>query len=169
LYRRHLDFVFRICSRYANSKSDAEDLAQEAFVKASRNLDAFRGESEWATWLYRVAVNTCLDYLRKRKREYRNLSEFLDEMVVHNLDSGGDRALAKLEMERILRPLRPQLRVILFMTLAEGLTHAETAKVLNMSVAAVAKSVSRFLGKYRKQANVRSDGPSTSKGISHHV
>ncbi len=169
MYRRHLDFVFRICSRYAASRSDAEDLTQEAFVKASRNLDRFRGESEWTTWLYRVAVNTCLDYLRKRKRECRNLAEFLDEMVVYNLESGGDRVLAKLEMERILRPLRPELRVVLFMTLAEGLTYAETAQVLNLSVAAVSKSVARFLGKYRKGKNVHSGGPPASKGLTQHV
>jgi len=116
-----------------------------------------------------VAVNTCLDYLRKRKREYRNLAEFLDEMVVQNLEPCGDRALAKLEMDRILRPLRPQLRVILFMTLAEGLTYAETAQVLKLSEAAVAKSVSRFLGKHRKETSVHSGSPPASKGISQHA
>jgi RNA polymerase sigma-70 factor (ECF subfamily) len=151
LYRRNLDFVFRICSRYTGSKSDAEDLTQEAFLKASRRLAEFRGESECRTWLYRVTVNTCMDYLRKRKRECRNLGEFLDDMVVKNLDDDGGRIQAKLELERILGHIRPKLRTILFMTLAEGLTYAETAEVMNLSAAAVAKSVERFLKRFRKK------------------
>jgi RNA polymerase sigma-70 factor, ECF subfamily len=155
VYRRHQKFVFGVCSRYTGSRSDAEDLTQETFVKVFRGLAGFRQESELGTWLYRMAVNTCLDYLRKRKRENRNLADFIDSMVVYNLDPDGDRVLAKLELERILGHLRPQLRAILFLTLAEGLSYSEAAGVMKLSQAAVSKSVSRFLKKYRKRNPVR--------------
>lgn len=155
LYRRNLDFVFRICFRYARSKSEAEDLTQETFVKVSRHKQHFRGEAEWSTWIYRVAVNTCLDHLRKLKKERNNLAEYLEEMVVQNLDSGGDRVLAKLELERILGHLRPRLRTILFLTLAEGLSYAEAAQVMKMSESAVSKCVTRFMKKSTAKREIR--------------
>ena len=161
--------MFRVCSRYAGSAFDAEDLTQECFIKASRSLGEFRGEAELSTWLYRVAVNSCLDYLRKRKREKRNLGEFLDAMVVNNLDETGNRFQAKLELERILGHLRPQLRTVLFLTLAEGLTYAEAARVSGLSEAAVAKSVGRFLKRFREERNARRTSSFSSKGISQHA
>jgi RNA polymerase sigma factor (sigma-70 family) len=147
IYIRHRDFVFRICRRYARSRDDAEDLTQDTLIKVADRLDRFREESELRTWIYRVAVNVCLDHLRKCRRQDRNLENYLDEMVVRNLDSGGDRVLARLELDRILSPFRPAVRRILFLTLAEGLTYAEAADVLGMTSAAVAKTVHRFLAK----------------------
>jgi RNA polymerase sigma-70 factor, ECF subfamily len=164
-----LDFVYRVCFRYAGSKSDAEDLAHETFLKASRGLSRFRGDSGEGTWLYRLAANTCLDYLRKRKRENRNLADFLDSMVLRNLDETGDRISAKLELERILGHVRPTLRTILFLALAEGLSYPEVAEVLNISPSAVAKSVSRFLIKHRKREGVPSGPQLTSRETSQHA
>jgi DNA-directed RNA polymerase specialized sigma24 family protein len=69
--------------------------------------------------------------------------------VVGNLNSGGDRVLAKVDLERILGHFRPNVRQILFLSLAEGLNYRETAEVMSMSKDAVAKIVIRFLKKFR--------------------
>jgi RNA polymerase sigma-70 factor (ECF subfamily) len=163
IYPRYRDYVFRICSRYTRYREDAEDLTQEVLLKVVGRMDAFRGESGLSTWIYRVAVNHCLDHLRKRRREEKHLEVLLDEMVIRNLDSGGDRVLARIELDRILGRFRPVVRQILFLTLAEGLSHVEAAEVLGMSPAAVSKTVSRFRRKGRVDGFNRPDGTANSR------
>lgn len=158
IYSRYRDFVFRICSRYTRTRRDAEDLTQETFIKITLTLKGFRQESELSTWIYRVAVNSCLDHLRVLRRREKALEEHLDDLVVRNLDSGGDRILARIELDRILGKLSPTLRRSLFLTLAEGLSYAEAAKVLGLNASAVAKSVARFLKKNRSSARFNPKG-----------
>src|SRR5262245_46041906 len=122
IYREYLDFVFRICASYTHDRSAAEDLTQEVFVKVSRRMENFRGEARLSTWIYSIAVNCCIDYLRRQKRENRLHAEYLDDQVVRNLSPEGDRVLAKVDLEKILSPLRPSIRQILFLTFAEGLS-----------------------------------------------
>lgn len=147
IYLDYRDFVYRICARYARDAEDAEDMTQETFIKISGRLGEFRGDSELGTWIYRVAVNRCLDHLRRRRSEVRHLQAYLDGMVVRNLAPEGDQVLARMTLDRILGKLRPLLRQTLFLTLAEGLSYTEAAEVLKISPAAVSKSVSRFLKK----------------------
>ncbi|MDB5049010.1 MAG: polymerase, sigma-24 subunit, subfamily [Fibrobacteres bacterium] len=148
IYRSHLDFVFRICSRYTRSREEAEDLAQETFLRIDRNLARFRGDSQLGTWIYRITTNCCLDYLRKRKGLDKLSADYLDSLVVGNLSTEGDRVLAKVDLENILRQFRPRVRQMLFLTLAEGLSYRETGEVMNISREAVAKTVMRFMKKF---------------------
>ncbi|MDH3612932.1 MAG: sigma-70 family RNA polymerase sigma factor [Gammaproteobacteria bacterium] len=69
LYRMHVDKVYGLCLRMTGNVSEAEDCAQEAFIQAWNKLDRFRGDSAFATWLHRIAVNAVLGRMRKSKRE----------------------------------------------------------------------------------------------------
>ena len=69
LYRMHIDKVYALCLRMTGNVSEAEDCAQEAFIQAWNKLDRFRGDSAFATWLHRIAVNAVLGRMRKSKRE----------------------------------------------------------------------------------------------------
>lgn len=149
IYHRHLDMIFRICSRYCKNREEAEDLTQDTFIKIEKYLPSFRGDSELSTWIYRLTTNCCLDHLRKRKSRHALYAEYLDSLVVRNLNSCGDRVLAKVDLDRILEQFRPGVRQILFLTLAEGLSYREAGEVLSLSKDAVAKTVVRFLKKYR--------------------
>jgi RNA polymerase sigma factor (sigma-70 family) len=151
IYRSHLDLVFRICSRYCRDREEAEDLVQDTFLLLDRKLKSFRGDSALGTWVYRVTTNICLDHLRKQKTRMRLNLEYLDSLVVRNLDSGGDRVLAKLELDRILDHFRPETRQLLFLTLAEGLSYREAGEIMDLSPAAVAKTVIRFLKKFKQR------------------
>ena len=69
LYRMHIDKVYGLCLRMTGIVAEAEDCAQETFIQAWNKLDRFRGDSAFATWLHRVAVNAVLGRMRKSKRE----------------------------------------------------------------------------------------------------
>jgi RNA polymerase sigma-70 factor (ECF subfamily) len=157
IFRRYGDLVFRICRRYCRDREEAEDLAQETFLRLDRTLKSFRGDSELGTWIYRVATNVCLDHLRKGKSRTRLHADYLDSMVVSNLNPGGDPVLAKVDLDRILAHFRPSVRQTLFLTLAEGLSYREAAEVMGLSTAAVAKTVTRFLEKFRRGPAYRSE------------
>jgi RNA polymerase sigma-70 factor (ECF subfamily) len=69
LYRMHVDKVYGLCLRMTGNVAEAEDCAQEAFIQAWNKLEKFRGDSAFATWLHRIAVNSVLGRMRKSKRE----------------------------------------------------------------------------------------------------
>jgi RNA polymerase sigma-70 factor (ECF subfamily) len=149
LFEEYSRFVFLICKRYSANREEAEDLTQEVFLILGRKLDRFRGESQLSTWIYRIAINRCLDHIRWRSAQRRLEAAYLDELVVRNLASG-DPAQAKIDLEKILSYASDTTRQILFLSLAEGLTHQEVGEVIGMEAAAVAKTIQRFRQKFHK-------------------
>lgn len=75
LVKRYQSFVFTIALRYTPNREDAEEIAQDVFVKAYRSLADFRGESKFSTWLYTIVTTTCITFLRKKK------------VTIHSLDN----------------------------------------------------------------------------------
>jgi len=75
LVKRYQDFVFTLALRYAPAREDAEEIAQDVFVKAYRALPDFRGDSKFSTWLYAIVNSTSLSFLRKKKLDTRSLDE----------------------------------------------------------------------------------------------
>lgn len=73
LVKRYQNFVFTIALRYAPHREDAEEIAQDVFVKAYRSLADFRGASKFSTWLYTIVTTTCITFLRKKKLEVHSL------------------------------------------------------------------------------------------------
>jgi RNA polymerase sigma-70 factor (ECF subfamily) len=154
LFEKYNDFVYRVCFRYTQDTLEAQDLAQEVFVKVYSKMPAFQTMSQISTWMYRIAVNQCIDLLRTKKRRCELMENSLDPLVLRNLASHEDRTIASVDLEKILCTVKPQLRTILFMSLAEGLSYSEIAEVLGLSKSAVAKSVERFLAKVRKKQGI---------------
>src|SRR5512144_2346950 len=79
LYRAHASRLYSLACRMVGNPSDAEDLLQDIFLAAHRKLESFRGESALGTWLYRLAANQCLDFLRSRAARTNHLTDALDE------------------------------------------------------------------------------------------
>ncbi len=73
LVKRYQSFVFTIALRYTPNREDAEEIAQDVFVKAYRSLADFRGESKFSTWLYTIVTTTCITFLRKKKLPIHSL------------------------------------------------------------------------------------------------
>ncbi|HKP98301.1 MAG TPA: sigma-70 family RNA polymerase sigma factor [Fibrobacteria bacterium] len=148
IYRSYVNMVFRICSRYCKDREEAEDLAQESFLRIEKGLAGFRREADLETWIYRICTNCCLAHLRTRQRRKNLQNLYLDSRVIRNLNPDGDRILAKIDLDRILSQFRPLVRHVLFLTLAEGLSYREAGEVLGISASAAAKVVQRFLKKF---------------------
>jgi RNA polymerase sigma-70 factor (ECF subfamily) len=88
LVKRYQNFVFTICMRYTSSREDAEEIAQDIFVKAYRCLSDFRGESKFSTWLYTIVNTTCISFLRKKKINTHSLDDEKVFAVADNIDGG---------------------------------------------------------------------------------
>lgn len=155
IFNTYSDFVFRICMRYVKDRYEAEDLSQDVFLKVNEKLHEFRAESRVSTWIYRVAINCCIDHLRKVKRREELTEEHLDPVVRLNIHADEDASLAAIDLSRIIKPLKPQVRKILFLSLAEGLSYQEVSEVLEISKAAVAKTVERFVKKMQEKKQLK--------------
>ena len=83
LYRAHAGRLYNLVFRMAGSAQEAEDLLQEVFLHAYRKLGSFRGDSSLGTWLYRLAVNQCLDVLRGRQSKMARITDSLDDESAH--------------------------------------------------------------------------------------
>jgi RNA polymerase sigma factor (sigma-70 family) len=142
LVDRYRNYVFTVVLRYVKVREDAEEVAQDVFVKAYRSLADFRGASKFSTWLYTIATTSCLTFLRKKKPETHSLDQ---EHVAEAADSidGGMRAnqveqKSKLEMvNRAIGLLNPDdARVITLFYKGEQ-TLEEMAHILNKEPNAV--------------------------------
>jgi len=88
LVDRYQNFVFTIVLRYVKSREDAEEVAQDIFVKAFRSLADFKGASKFSTWLYTITTTSCLSFLRKKKIEVHSLDNEKVFAVADNLEGG---------------------------------------------------------------------------------
>jgi RNA polymerase sigma-70 factor (ECF subfamily) len=88
LVKRYQNFVFSITLRYTPNREDAEEIAQDAFIKAFKSLKDFRGDSKFSTWLYTITTTSCLSFLRKKKLDIHSLDNEKVFAVVENQDSG---------------------------------------------------------------------------------
>lgn len=136
LYRQHSGKLFSLACRMLGNPSDAEDLLQDIFLQAHRKLDGFRGDSALATWLYRLAMNQCLDHLRSRTARTNQVTDTLDEEP--GWYQPGQRGLAeqtvsKIDIERALARLPDGCRAAFVLHDVEGLEHREVAGILGIA------------------------------------
>ncbi|HRY29104.1 MAG TPA: RNA polymerase sigma factor [Elusimicrobiota bacterium] len=132
LVRRHQEKVRSLCLSLMRNATEADDAAQEVFVKAFQALGRFQGRSRFSTWLYRVAYRHCLDLLRSRGRRRTDSLEVLleerGEGAMPVAASSGGAALENREvLEKILSSLPPEYRLILTLREAQGLSYEELA------------------------------------------
>jgi RNA polymerase sigma-70 factor (ECF subfamily) len=135
LYRRHRDRVYGLVWRLAGGDAGlAEDMLQEAFVRAWRKLDSFRGDSRFGTWLHRLAVNAALSDRRIRMRQVRRetaLEGSVERVTPGDLDV---RAGQQMDLEQAIARLPERARAVLVLYDVEGYSHAEIAEITGMAV-----------------------------------
>ena len=154
LVRLYENKVYQLALRMCSRPEDAVDVAQEAFLSAWRGLPTFRGEAGFATWLYRLTSNVCIDFLRKEKRR-RDISMTVsleDEEEARQAQLPDERyspqqALERSELRQAVRDglntLSPEHRQVLVLRELEGRSYGEIAALLGLEEGTVKSRIAR--------------------------
>jgi len=146
LFQKYERRIFNVVARLVVSRDDAEDLKQEAFLRAFRAIRTFRGSSSFATWLTRIATNVCLDEIKRRKLPTCALDESLEEegwRPAYGERRTGDPAEDALRgelsecVQRALMLTPPHYRILIVLRHIEGLSYEEIAQIVGCSVNAL--------------------------------
>jgi RNA polymerase sigma-70 factor (ECF subfamily) len=150
-YQRRLG---RLISRFVRDAAEAEDVTQDAFIKAYRALPAFRGDSAFYTWLYRIGINTAKNHLLSLGRraptstvfDSEDAEEFEDAALLHEVSTPENELMSKQVVEVVnasLQQLPDDLRMALTLREIEGLSYEEIAAVMNCPIGTVRSRIFR--------------------------
>lgn len=167
LYRMYSSKLYNVAYRMAGNAADADELLQEIFLHVYRRIETFRGESSIGTWLYRLATNQCLDFVRSKLGRQQHATDSLEELEMFEPASPGswrpDAALDRLDLERAIAHLPPSYRAAFVLHDIEGFDHGEVSRQLG-----IAEGTSKSL-LYKARVRLRrilrgEDGPHAAKG-----
>ncbi len=130
LFQKHYMAVYRLAYKWCGIKEDAEDIAQEVFIKLVRKLSTFGRKSSFRTWLYRITVNTAKDYGRQRTRRNDHEAPFDDQRHPDEADPRATDAMAATQLAKAISRLPEKQRAAVLLVYSEGLSHREAAKIL---------------------------------------
>jgi RNA polymerase sigma-70 factor (ECF subfamily) len=160
LYRDHAPRVYSLARRMAGP-TDADDLTQEVFLQAFRKLGSFKGESTLGTWLYRLAVNLCLDAVRSRRARMDRLT---GPLAPGSADPSAPRDLpiTRMDLERAIAELPHGCRQAFVLHDVEGFEHKEVARLLGIAEGTSKSQVFKARMKLRCLLQGRKDKPGLS-------
>ncbi len=160
LSEEHYTKVYNICHRMLNNPEDAVEQAQEAFIKAFRYIKDFKGNCSFSTWLYRIATNTCLDFIRKNKNKH-NVSleqETYEDITIKDRlmsDLPGPEKIAETNaqvaaIKEAMAKMSEKNRIIIVLRDYMGLSYDQIAESLETPVGTVKSRISRARAELRE-------------------
>jgi len=141
--------IWRVCWHYTGDREASSDCGQEAMIRIWRNLDSYRGDCAFESWVYRIAANCCMDWLRKKKRDRSVSMEPMREQGFDPADTSPgteDQVIAKDERRRLreaIALLPDDQREALMLTQLERVSYEEAARMLDVSEGTVKSRVNR--------------------------
>ena len=145
LYNQYCDGMYIVAKRFLKDAQDAEDIVQEAFIRAFSKLDQFRAEVTFGAWLKRIVVNKCIDFLKSKKQQLVDLDEvhlkvidsnYEDKWLVHD-------AITLSDVKEAINNLPVKYQYVVMLHLIEGYDHQEISEILNISEVASRTQLSR--------------------------
>ncbi len=133
LYREHSAKLYTLACRIAGSAEDGEDLLQEIFLQVYRKLGSFKGDSSLGTWLYRLALNHCLDFVRSRQATMNKLTGTLDAEASFEPMARRETPIARMDLERAVGRLPEGCRAAFVLHDVEGFDHKQVAAMLGIA------------------------------------
>ena len=156
LVRTHRGRVYGLCFRYCGNSGDAEDLAQEAFLRAYRGLSGFRGDASLSTWVYRITVNVCLNWVSSRKRKAEELPADLVDPGPSPAERLGRKQVSAAVRAAVSR-LPERQRMALVLRVYQELSHKEIADIMDCPVGTAKANFFFALKNLRKYLEPESD------------
>lgn len=157
LVKRHSEMLFQVAYRLTGNEANAEDVVQEAFIRAYRKIDRFDGRSAFGTWLYRITVNCSMDAMRKKQRskESTDLEPVLEQRQPSTADPGPQRLAMSREISHqvaaVLDGLSTMERTAFLLKHYEGRSLKEIAEIMDLRVNAVKHAIFRAVKKLRSE------------------
>ncbi len=141
LVNKHQEKIYWHIRSFLKSHEDANDVMQNTFIKAYRNIDKFKSESKFYTWLYRIASNECLNFVKKQKR-YQITSTDDHELVLNRLkaDPYFNGSKAQMLFQSAIETLPEKQRLVFNMKYFDNLPYKEISEILDTSVGALKAS-----------------------------
>ncbi len=152
LMKTYGERVFRLALRMLGNREDAEDIQQEAFVRAYRKLHTFRGDASFGAWIYTITARLCLSHRRsaaRRNQERRPLALLPD--TDHDPQQRLDAADAAARVQQTVDKLSPPDRLLILLKYVEDLSHEEIATILTCSVQSSRSRLARAKRLFREQ------------------
>lgn len=156
LFNTYRSRVYYITRRYASNEQDALDFVQDIFIKAYRALDSLEADSNYGPWIYRIAVNHCIDQIRKKRRPELSYDELLENggTIADHAFTASDAYYGselRSQVLALVENLSPEHRAVLLLHCMENLPYREIARVLNCSIGTVMSRL-HYARKYLKEA-----------------
>lgn len=130
LYKLYYKPMYSVCMRIVNNNAEAEDVMQEAFLKAFTKMDSYKGEVSFGAWLKRIVINRSLDYLKKRKVKFEEINEKSTQISDYQMET---KELNISAIKGAIQKLPDGYRIVLSLYLIEGYDHEEISNILGIS------------------------------------
>jgi len=150
LVKRHYMTVYKAAYKWCGIREDAEDIAQEVFIKLAQKLKTFRKKSSFKTWLYRITINTAKDFHRKHAAKHTYETAFALEQGPGNPTPLRDEHLDAIRLYKVLNKLPEKQKSAILLVFSEGLNHREAAQVLNCSETTISWRIFQARKKLKK-------------------
>lgn len=150
LFEHYKGKMFALCLRYANNRSDAEDIFQEGFVRVFRDLNQYSGSGNFEGWMRKIFVNTALQHLQKQKRGLELTALESNDFADESVPPFDTEELPARNLMLILQQLPPGFRAIFNLHVLEGYSHPEIAEIMGISVGTSKSQLLRAKAHFRK-------------------
>jgi len=159
IYKLYYKAMFNTCLRMVNDSMEAEDIMQDSFLKAFKNIHTYKEEVSFGAWLKKIVVNSSLDFLKKRKLDFEPIDDrrlsIVDEYENDVMD---EKKQQVAELKQVIMQLPENYRILITLHLIEGYDHEEISQILDMSNAAVRTGYSRARKKLQEMLNSKKTG-----------
>lgn len=160
LYNQYCDGMYIVAKRFLKDTQDAEDVVQEAFIKAFSKLDQFKAEVTFGAWLKRIVVNKSIDFLKLKKQRLVDLEEVHLKIIDAPNDDKWlvDDTITLDDVKNAIESLPDKYQYVLMLYLIEGYDHQEISEILNISEIASRTQLSRGKVKLQELLTLKKDG-----------
>jgi RNA polymerase sigma-70 factor (ECF subfamily) len=160
LYNQYCDGMFTVAMRFVKDTMEAEDIVQEAFIKAFSKLDQYKAEVSFGAWLKRIVINKSIDLLKSKKQHLQELDEVHLKVVDSSYEDEWliDDILTLDDVKEAINDLPEKYQYVVMLYLIEGYDHQEIAEILNITEVASRTQLSRGKAQLKELLTLKSNG-----------
>lgn len=160
LYNQYCNGMYIVAKRFLHDDADAEDVVQEAFIKAFSKLHQYKAEVTFGAWLKRIVINKSIDFLKSKRQQLVALDEVHLKVVDTEIDDKWlvDDAITLNDVRRAIKQLPETYQYVVMLYLIEGYDHQEISEILNISEVASRTQLCRGKAKLQQLLTLKKDG-----------